>query len=95
MVKCKKVVDLLTEYLEGDLPSADQKSLDEHFQYCPPCVEYLHQMKKLGPLAREAAIEDAGGVPPTVAARLEDFLREQCSGIDHLLSKKPPGCGKP
>jgi len=92
MVRCKKVVDLLTEYLEGDLPAADQASLDEHFRYCPPCVEYLQQMKKLGPLARDA-IETMGGVPDTVAARLDDFLREKCSGLEHLLGKKPPGCG--
>jgi predicted anti-sigma-YlaC factor YlaD len=94
MHNCKKVVDLLTEYLEGDLPPSDQHSLDEHFRYCPPCVEYLSQMKKLGPLAREA-IEDGGTpIPTTVAARLEDFLREKCSGIEFLLNKKPPGCSK-
>ena len=75
MVTCQKLVELLTDYLEGDLPPEDKAHLDQHLGYCPPCEAYLVQMRKLGPLAICIADE---GMPSSVAARLEDFLREKC-----------------
>ena len=42
---CKEVVELVTDYLEDELPSAERARLDAHLQDCGPCRSYLHQMR--------------------------------------------------
>jgi predicted anti-sigma-YlaC factor YlaD len=78
MVTCQKLVELLTDYLEGDLSPEDKAHLDQHLGFCPPCEAYLDQMRRLGPMARRCIADK--GMPVSVAARLEDFLRSKCGG---------------
>ena len=41
---CREVVDLLTEYLEGTLPSRDRLGVDRHLRGCPHCSRFLEQL---------------------------------------------------
>jgi anti-sigma factor RsiW len=45
-MSCKEFVELVTEYDEGTLPAGDRARFDEHLGLCPPCVEYLAQMRR-------------------------------------------------
>jgi anti-sigma factor RsiW len=45
-MSCKELVELVTEYDEGTLPAADRARFDAHLGLCPPCVEYLAQMRR-------------------------------------------------
>lgn len=60
---CKELVELVTEYLEGTLPSTDQQRFEGHIDGCSPCTTYLDQMRQtirtLGRLTEEDLSEDA------------------------------------
>jgi anti-sigma factor (TIGR02949 family) len=43
---CKELVDVLTDYLDGNLPPDDRQRLEAHLDECPYCVDYLAQMKE-------------------------------------------------
>jgi anti-sigma factor RsiW len=45
-MSCKEFVELVTEYDEGTLPDDDRARFDAHLGLCPPCVEYLAQMRR-------------------------------------------------
>ena len=41
---CRKVVALLTDYLEGARSTSDQRRLERHLSACPHCTEFLAQL---------------------------------------------------
>jgi anti-sigma factor RsiW len=43
---CKELVELVTDYLEGALSTADRSRFDEHIAGCPFCTTYLEQMRE-------------------------------------------------
>lgn len=57
-MSCKELVELITDYVEGALPSAERARFEEHFKVCPGCQTYLAQMRTtiraLGRLTEEA-----------------------------------------
>jgi anti-sigma factor RsiW len=44
---CTEEVELMTDYLEGALPTADVRRLEHHLETCPGCSEYLAQMRTI------------------------------------------------
>jgi predicted anti-sigma-YlaC factor YlaD len=54
---CKELVELVTDYLEGTLPPAEQTRFEEHLGVCSGCRHYLEQMRQtvraLGTLTEE------------------------------------------
>ena len=68
-MSCKELVELLTEYLEGTLSTADRLSFEVHLALCEGCRIYLDQMRTtirtLGGLREES-------IPPHAK---EDLLR--------------------
>ncbi|HET7266241.1 MAG TPA: zf-HC2 domain-containing protein [bacterium] len=60
---CRDLVETVTEYLEGTLGAADRARFEAHVAECPPCRDYLEQMRDtvsaLGRLPRESISEDA------------------------------------
>ena len=71
---CREVVELVTEYLGGTLPTKDRERLDQHLAGCPPCTAYLAQMRGTLDLASEVG---STGAPPDdeVAKQLGDMFR--------------------
>jgi anti-sigma factor RsiW len=43
---CVELVELVTEYLEGGLSTADRERFEEHLGFCDWCVTYLDQMRQ-------------------------------------------------
>lgn len=41
---CKEMVELVTNYLEGVLPSEMRDRFNRHLTACDPCVVYVEQM---------------------------------------------------
>ena len=72
-MSCRELVELVTEYLEGTLPSTERERFEEHLGSCPWCVNYLEQMKTtartLGRLTQES-------ISPEVRDALLDAFRE-------------------
>ena len=55
-MKCKELVELITEYLEGELGDADQARFERHIAGCDACTAYLDQMRE--------TIAALGRIPP-------------------------------
>ncbi len=43
---CKSFIELVTAYLEGELPEAEQRRFEAHLEDCPYCTTYLEQMRQ-------------------------------------------------
>jgi anti-sigma factor RsiW len=43
--RCERVVELLTDYLEGELGDATRTELEAHLAACDACAEYLRQLR--------------------------------------------------
>jgi anti-sigma factor RsiW len=44
-ITCAEVVELVTEYLEGELDPSTRAELEAHLALCPGCDIYLQQMR--------------------------------------------------
>jgi anti-sigma factor RsiW len=44
-MNCRQVVELMTDYIEGTLPSPDRARFEEHIAGCDGCRAYLEQMR--------------------------------------------------
>jgi anti-sigma factor RsiW len=64
-ISCREVVELVTAYLDGALDPHIVQRMDAHLQLCPPCVEYLEQVRTT---ARLAALSRPGASPPLRSA---------------------------
>ena len=54
-ISCQEVVEIVTDYLEGQLDEATRTELEAHLALCPGCDLYLEQMR--------ATIDELGHVP--------------------------------
>jgi anti-sigma factor RsiW len=70
-VTCQHSIELLNEYLDGTLPSEEQRALERHFKACPPCIDFLRKYKATPSLCRKALAEE---VPADLGRRLSEFL---------------------
>ncbi len=44
---CRQMVELVTRYLEGDLPGAERRRFEAHLARCEGCQAYVEQMRAL------------------------------------------------
>jgi len=71
---CRRVFDLLSDYVDGELSPEDRASLMRHLQACPPCEEFLKTFETARSLCRESLMEK---MPSELKERLRIFLRER------------------
>ena len=79
MYTCEDSIHLLLDYVEGKIPPATAKALEEHLSGCPPCVDFVKGYQATPALCREALAER---MPERLAFKLSSFLRA------HLSCKK-------
>ena len=75
MICCKECLDMLSDYLDGDLDPQTSADLDEHFQDCPPCIAFLNTFKTSTNLCREALRQV--DVPEIVQSKMKEFIDQQ------------------
>ena len=60
---CNVVVELVTDYLEGNLDAGTASAVEEHLALCPGCLRYVEQMRQtitaLGELPADSLSPDA------------------------------------
>ena len=44
-IACQRLVELVTEYLEGTLDPPTVAAIEAHLAICPPCLEYIDQFR--------------------------------------------------
>jgi anti-sigma factor RsiW len=71
---CEALVDLLCDYLEGELPLDERAEIDRHMADCPPCLAFLNTYQKTAEICRALRPED---IPKEVQERLIRFLVSQ------------------
>jgi len=72
MICCKECLELLSDYLDGELDPKTSSSLEEHFQDCPPCIAFLNTFKTSTHLCRETIRQV--DLPEVVQIKLKEFL---------------------
>ena len=45
-ISCQELVELVTDYLEGELDDATRTELEAHLALCPGCRIYVQQMRE-------------------------------------------------
>lgn len=79
MFNCDDVIQLLTDYVDGELDPADQAHLDRHFKGCTSCDNFLKTFKMTIDLTGEFRCED---IPEGVSRQLHDFLETRIREMD-------------
>ena len=70
-LSCARIVELITDYLEGVLEESLRIRFEEHLSYCPPCREYLAQMRAT--VEATGRLTEADVPAETVDALMEAF----------------------
>jgi anti-sigma factor RsiW len=74
LLQCREIVEIVTDYLEGSLDVETRIGLEEHLAACPPCRDYLEQMRQTIDLAQRLS---AGPLSPTQRGDLLAAFRER------------------
>jgi anti-sigma factor RsiW len=76
---CRRLVEMVTDYLEGALTPQDQAQFEQHLVLCDPCVRYVEQHRSLvGALAQLPAADASDPAEAQAASReraLEAFRK--------------------
>jgi anti-sigma factor RsiW len=57
-LSCRELVELVTAYLEGELPAGARKRFEAHLSQCDGCSVYLEQMRTTIRLSGMLGVED-------------------------------------
>lgn len=60
---CQELVELVTDFLEGELSPDRLRAFQAHISGCGHCTEYLHQMRLTIEYERLTGAADAPGRP--------------------------------
>lgn len=77
---CREVVEILFEYVEGELPEERRRAVQGHLDACPPCVAYVQSYHVTVTLSRKLVQK----APP-------ESLRER---FIHAAKQAPHGTGQ-
>lgn len=72
---CAEVVELVSDYLDGVLPSERAEQVADHLAGCPGCTEYVDQVRRS--VAGLAASDVADQLPADVRARLLEAFTDR------------------
>ena len=65
---CRELVELVSDYLGQSLSADEQARFERHLLDCPPCTEYVSQMRATIALARGLSAGSTEAVTPTLLA---------------------------
>ena len=74
MIKCCDLLDLLVDFLDGDLDDDQRARIQNHLDWCKPCVEFLDSYKDTGTVCRDALVKE---MPEEIKSRLFEVLRKE------------------
>jgi anti-sigma factor RsiW len=74
VARCDECVELLVDYIGGELPPQRAKALEIHLDLCPSCVSVVNTYRGTVSIARTLQPED---IPPELTQRLIEFLRKE------------------
>jgi anti-sigma factor RsiW len=75
MLTCRKVAEILIDFVDGTLPDEQRSLLERHLCGCVPCAIYIHTYSDTIRLSRALPDEP---LPPEFATRLKAMIDEAC-----------------
>lgn len=72
MFSCKDSVNLLMDFLDGEMSPEDEAHLQEHLSGCPPCMDFLKTYRATPGLCKRALAKQ---MPQELSNKLTEFLR--------------------
>ena len=77
VARCQECVDLLVDYLEGELPPERARALEIHLDLCPSCVCFVNTYRGTVDVARRLPVDE---IPAELTSQLIDFLNREKQG---------------
>jgi len=74
MARCDECVELLVDYIGGELPPERARALEIHLDLCPSCVCFVNTYRNTVNIARTLQPED---IPPELTQQLIEFLHKE------------------
>jgi anti-sigma factor RsiW len=74
VARCDECVELLVDYIAGELPTDRARALEIHLDLCPSCVCFVNTYRSTVNIARTLQADD---IPPELTQRLIEFLRSE------------------
>jgi anti-sigma factor RsiW len=74
---CRQAVELVTAYLDGELPPADRTRLERHLAGCPHCTAYVEQIRTTVTVLGRVQV---GAISDTARADLVRLYRQWQAG---------------
>ena len=71
-MECRRIAELLGEYLDGSLPKATRELLEWHIESCAPCVAFVNTYRGTVDAAKKLRETT---IPPELKQRLLNVLR--------------------
>ena len=71
MPSCSRLVSLLSDYLDGRLPSDVRAELEQHLSGCPECTAFVGTFRSTLSLLQSLSEED---LPEELRVRLRAFI---------------------
>jgi anti-sigma factor RsiW len=75
---CKKVLELLSAYIDSELSNDEKRMLDKHILQCQPCKVYLESLNYTVKLSVRLEKQESYQMPKDVRVKLRTFLKEKC-----------------
>ena len=72
-ITCQEVVELVNDYLEGELHPDEMALFEQHLNFCDGCVRYVDQLRLTVAALGKVAEED---VPPEAREQLMSAFRD-------------------
>jgi len=67
---CREVIDVLMEYLSGELSASESAEFERHLADCPDCTEYLRSYEETIKLGKAVFADPEAPVPQDVPEEL-------------------------
>ena len=75
-LSCRELVELVTDYLDGALPSRDRARFERHIDGCDGCTAYLEEFRETIRLTGTLRVEQLDPLArATLLARFGDWKR--------------------
>jgi len=74
---CHQVLQLLVDYVDGELDEKTHRELEEHMQDCEPCKAFIRTYEITIRLTKKVEISQ---MPAELKDRLHSFLRMKTQG---------------
>lgn len=80
-LSCQQIFDLLSEYLDAELPPDLCERLTAHIQSCAPCVEFVESLRRSIALCKD--LPQVQAVPPLTEEARKKLQRAYEDMIDN------------